>query len=59
MAFCQDVYKRQAKVYYLCKHFGGSPEGKCTAVDAPAGAITCRDHHAFVSAYYGNGFRCV
>lgn len=20
------------------------------------GAITCRDHHAFVSAYYGNGF---
>lgn len=33
-----------AKVYYLCKHFGGSPEGKCTAVDAPAGAITCRDH---------------
>lgn len=30
-----------AKVYYLCKHFGGSPEGKCTAVDAPAGAITC------------------
>lgn len=45
-----------AKVYYLCKHFGGSPEGKCTAVDAPAGAITCRDHHAFVSAYYGNGF---
>lgn len=39
-----------AKVYYLCKHFGGSPEGKCTAVDAPAGAITCRDHHAFASA---------
>lgn len=41
---------RCAAVYHLCKHPGGSPEGKCTAVDAPAGAITCRDHHAFVSA---------
>lgn len=45
-----------AKVHYLCKHFGGSPAGKCSAVDAPAGTITTRDHHTFVSAYYGNGY---
>lgn len=45
-----------AKVNYLCKHFGGRPEGKSVSVEGPAGAITTRDHHAFVSAYYGNGF---
>lgn len=41
---------------FLCKHFGGSPDGKCSSIDAPAGTITTIDHHAFVSAYYGNGF---
>jgi DNA (cytosine-5)-methyltransferase 1 len=41
---------------FLCKHFGGRPEGKSVSVEGPAGAITTRDHHAFVSAYYGNGF---
>ena len=44
-----------AKVNYLCKHFGGSPDGKCSSVDNPAGTITTRDHHSFITAYYGNG----
>lgn len=45
-----------AKVHFLSKQFGGDPAGKNISVEEPAGAITCRDHHAFVSAYYGNGF---
>ncbi len=45
-----------AKVQFLSKQFGGDPAGKNISVDEPAGTITCRDHHAFVSAHYGNGF---
>lgn len=44
-----------AKVQFLSKQFGGSPAGKNISIDEPARTITCRDHHAFVSAYYGNG----
>lgn len=45
-----------AKVQFLSKQFGGEPSGKNISIEEPAGAITCRDHHAFVSAHYGNGF---
>lgn len=45
-----------AKVNFLSKQFGGDPAGKNISVEEPAGTITCRDHHAFVSAHYGNGF---
>ena len=45
-----------AKVHFLSKQFGGDPAGKNISVEEPAGTITCRDHHAFVSAHYGNGF---
>ena len=44
-----------AKVNFLSKQFSGHPESKNISVDEPAGTITCKDHHAFVSAYYGNG----
>lgn len=44
-----------AKVHFLSKQFGGDPSGKNISVDGPAGAITCRDHHAFLTAYYGVG----
>ena len=44
------------KCNFLSKQFGGSPEGKNIPVDGPAGAITTRDHHAFITAYYGNGY---
>lgn len=42
-----------AKVSFLSKQFSGDPMSKNVSVEAPAGAITCKDHHAFVSAYYG------
>lgn len=44
-----------AKVNFLSKQFSGQPDSKNIPVDGPAGTITCKDHHAFVSAYYGNG----
>lgn len=44
-----------AKVNFLSKQFSGQPDSKNISVDCPAGTITCKDHHAFVSAYYGNG----
>ena len=45
-----------AKVSFLSKQFGGHPDSKNVSLDAPAGAITTIDHHAFISVYYGNGF---
>lgn len=49
------------KVFYLSKQFSGSPYDKNISVEGPAGAITCKDHHALVSAdflsvFYGSGF---
>lgn len=43
------------KVAFLSKQFSGSPKSKNISVEEPAGAITTKDHHAFISAYYGNG----
>ena len=45
-----------ARVNFLSKQFGGDPQSKNIGVDGPAGTLTTVDHHAFVSAYYGNGF---
>lgn len=44
-----------AKVNFLSKQFSGQSDSKNISVEGPAGTITCKDHHAFVSAYYGNG----
>ena len=44
-----------ASVHFLSKQFSGHPDSKNSSIDEPAGTITCIDHHAFVSAYYGNG----
>ena len=44
-----------AQVCFLSKQFSGQPDSKNISVEGPAGTITCKDHHAFVSAYYGNG----
>lgn len=44
-----------AKVKFLSKQFSGQPDSKNISVEGPAGTIACKDHHAFVSAYYGNG----
>ena len=49
-----------AKVQFLSKQFGGSPDGKNITINEPCGTITTIDHHAvvstqFIDAYYGNG----
>ncbi len=44
-----------AQVNFLSKHYGGSPAGKNVSVEEPAGTITTWDHHAFITAYYGDG----
>ena len=44
-----------AKESSLSKQYSGHPGSKNISVEEPAGTITCKDHHAFVSAYYGNG----
>lgn len=45
-----------ASVSFLSKQFGGSPRANNIGVDGPAGTITCRDHHAFISVHYGHGY---
>ena len=44
-----------ATVQFLSKQYSGHSESKNSSIEEPAGTITCIDHHAFVSAYYGNG----
>lgn len=44
------------KLNFLSKQFSGDPTSKNQSVEKPAGTITCVDHHAFVTAYFGNGF---
>lgn len=44
------------KVQFLSKQFSGDPCGKNIPLDSAAGTITCKDHHAFITAYYGNGY---
>ena len=45
----------KVQVSFLSKQYSGHPGSKNISVEGPAGTITCKDHHAFVSAYYGNG----
>lgn len=44
-----------ASVSFLSKQYSGHPESKNIPIGGPAGTITTIDHHAFISAYYGNG----
>lgn len=44
------------KLNFLSKQFSGDTMSKNQSVEQPAGTITCIDHHAFVTAYFGNGF---
>lgn len=43
------------QAHFLSKYYGGSPDGKSSSVEEPAGTITTKDHHSFISVYYGNG----
>lgn len=45
-----------ARVNFLSKYFSGHPDSKNASIYEPAGAITCKDHHSFISVHYGNGF---
>lgn len=42
-----------ARVQFLSKQYGGDAAGKNVGIDSPAGTITCRDHHAFITACIG------
>lgn len=44
------------KLHFISKQFSGDPDGKNISIDEPAGAITTKDHHAFVTVHYGNGY---
>ena len=44
-----------ANVNFMSKAFSGDPYSKNQSIDIPAGTITTKDHHFFVTAYYGNG----
>lgn len=44
------------KAQFLSKQFSGEPMSKNQSIEQPAGTVTTVDHHAFVTAYYGNGF---
>lgn len=43
------------RAYFLTKAYSGDPSSKQTSIESPAGAVTCRDHHQFITAYYGRG----
>lgn len=43
-----------AKVRFLSKYYGGKDHNE--TIEEPAGTVTTKDHHAFVSVHYGNGF---
>ena len=43
------------RISFLSKQCSGQPNSKNISMDSPAGTITTKGHHAFVSAYYGNG----
>lgn len=43
-----------AKVRFLSKYYGGKDHNE--TLEEPAGTVTTKDHHAFVSVHYGNGF---
>ena len=40
---------------FLTKAFGGNPSEKCQRLNVPAGTVTVKDHHQFVTTYYGRG----
>ena len=41
-----------ARVKFLSKQFGGTPEGKSISVEEPAGTITTIDHHALTTVRF-------
>ena len=44
------------KFNFLSKQFSGDPMNKNQSIEKPAGTLTCIDHHAFLSVFFGNGY---
>lgn len=44
------------KFNFLSLQFGGDPMSKNQSIERPAGTVTCVDHHAFLTAYFGKGY---
>ena len=44
------------KCRFLSKQFSGDPMSKNQSIDRPAGTVTCKDHHAFVTIYNSPGY---
>lgn len=44
------------KFNFLSKQFSGDPMSKNQSIEKPAGTLTCIDHHAFLSVFFGNGY---
>ena len=44
------------KTAFLSKQYSGHPSSKNISLEGPAGTVTARDHHAFISVCYGNGY---
>lgn len=44
------------KFNFLSKQFSGDPGSKNQSIEKPAGTITCINHHAFLSVFFGNGY---
>lgn len=44
------------KFNFLSKQFSGNPMSKNQTLDKPAGTVTCIDHNAFLSVFFGNGY---
>lgn len=44
------------RVNFLSKAYSGDPMSKNISTEQPAGAITTRDHHTFISVHYGVGY---
>lgn len=45
-----------AQVNFLSKAFSGDEASKNISIEQPAGTITTKDHHCFITVYYKNGF---
>ena len=45
----------KGQTQWLSKQFSGDPDGMNISIEGPAGTVTCKDHHAFLTTYYGNG----
>lgn len=45
-----------AHINFLSKAYSGDPDSKNISVEQPAGTITTKDHHTFISVHYGKGY---